>query len=115
MSAWARALPLLLRLEHRERHEAEGLVRDVVATLTGPDAETALRGALTDPDRTVRRAASTVAFRAGGTAAAMAAHIGTDDPDLLVRLRVARAVRAGEGAIAARLSADPAMESGERC
>lgn len=110
-AAWARVLPLLLDLEHQQRNDASGLVRDVVAAFTAPDAEAALKGALTNADRAVRRAASTVALRAGGAAAALAARVGVDDPDLLVRLRVARAVRAGttgDEAVEAGLSADPA-------
>lgn len=108
--AWGHALPLVLGLSDRQRHDAGDLEVQVVALLSA-DGD-ALRAVLTAGDRTVRRAAVRVALDAGGPAAEAAAEMGRDDSDVLVRLAVARAVRRGEVAnetAQAALLADPAM------
>lgn len=108
--AWSRALPLVLGLSDRQRHDAGDLEARVVALLAA-DGD-ALRAMLTAGDRTVRRAAVRVALDVGGAAAEAAAALAPDDPDVLVRLTIAQAARAGQvtdGATQAALLADPAM------
>ncbi|MDT7858422.1 hypothetical protein RQM47_17360 [Rubrivirga sp. S365] len=108
--AWGQALPLVLGLSDRQRHDAGDLEVQVVALLSA-DGD-ALRSVLMARDRTVRRAAVRVALDAGGAAGNAAAELASGDSDVLVRLTIARAVRAGQVAdetVEAALLADPAM------
>lgn len=108
--AWGRALPLVLGLSDRQRHDAGDLEAQVIALLAA-DGD-ALRAVLSAGDRTVRRAAVRVALDAGGAAAQTAVDLAASDSDVLVRLAVAGAVRAGRAvdpAVQAALLADPAM------
>ena len=109
--AWTRALPLVLGLDDRERHQAEFVVQGVLRLLTAtPDA---LREVLASSDRAVRRAGHRVARDQGGGSALLAARLALDDPDVVVRLDAAAAVRAGDVAdpdVEAALLGDPAAD-----
>lgn len=108
--AWGRALPLVLGLDARGRHQAAFVVADVVGLLVAmPDA---LRSVLTFPDRAVRRAGHRVALDAGGEAAHLAARLAVDDADLIVRLATADALRSGrlvDAEAEAALLSDPVV------
>lgn len=107
---WGRALPLVLGLEARERHDASFLLDEVVRLLTAtPDA---LLPVLTSPSRAVRRGGHRLALGAGGEAARLALQTAPRDADLIVRLQAAKALRSGRAAdpdAEAALLEDPAV------